>query len=265
MIIHCFPHGKRCIYWALIESHWEEPERKERRIMEKKTLSLQGWKQWTLITLLIAATLAPFESATVALAEGTASVIATLDSNKLLVATAAAEPNNCFELLSDLAGFDMSPPTLGKERYIQFFLVSNTTLRPNTITPPGTLPTYAPGYNAVEYIDGRLDWMRGSRTALESLSGQGLQYWNTERWGPLLNRSQNPFDPLQANNVTLSIPIANTDPPPEVTVGSGLLGTGKFVPRCEGGFMYGFTTNTIQAPTMYVVTFRKAESAPPSR
>jgi hypothetical protein len=77
---------------------------------------------------------------------------------------------------------------------------------------------------------------------------------------------QNPFDPKQANTMTLSIPIANTDPPPEVTVGFGLLGTGKFVPRCEGGFMYGFSnTSAPQLPTMYVVTFRKAEGLPPSR
>jgi hypothetical protein len=209
-----------------------------------------------LITLLISAALTPSESTTVALAEGTASVIATLDSNTSLVATAAAEPNNCFQLLSDLAIFDMSPPTPGRERFIQFFLVSNTIPR-NTLSP-----NYTPGLNAVEYIDGRLDWKAGSGMTPQSLSGQGVQYWNTERWGSMF---QNPFDPKQANTMTLSIPIANSDPPPKVTIGSGFLGVGTFVPRCEGGFMYGFTTNTIQAPTMYVVTFRKAEGLPPSR
>jgi hypothetical protein len=121
---------------------------------------------------------------------------------------------------------------------------------------------YTPFVHPVEYIDGRLDWKPASGMTPESLSGQGLQYWNTERWGLLF---QNPFDPIQANTLTVSILIADTDPPLEVTVGVGP-GARKFVPQCQGhAFMYGFSASPLETPRMYVVTFRKAEDPPPLR
>ncbi len=178
------------------------------------------------------------------------------------VATTAA-PDNCFELLSSLADWDKEVPQAGKERFIQFFLVSNETRRQTTFD----LSADFQFFNHAEYIEGRLDWVAGSPRsgAPASLKGEGKQFWNTERWGPPFPHDRdNPFDPHKANEMAVTIPIDNMEPPPAVILGFDPDYARMFVPRCERNIMYGFSSGRASS-TMYVVTLRRVETAGPPK